>query len=147
MEDIFYQQSLNNNIAQIPNGNERVTSLEDLKIYAQGTTVEFPSFAEGQPFVARVRRPSMMSLASEGKIPNSLMSSATELFAKGTEGMQMDDDLLKEMYDICRIICQASLISPTLEEIESVGLTLSDDQVMAIFSYAQAGVKALESFR
>ena len=45
------------------------------------------------------------------------------------------------------IIATAALIQPSMEEIKSVGLELSDDQMMAIFNYTQAGVKALESFR
>ena len=38
-------------------------------------------------------------------------------------------------------------MEPTLQQIKSAGLELSDDQIMAIFSYTQVGVKALESFR
>ena len=30
-----------------------VTSIEDLKNYANGTVVEMPPFAEGQPLIAR----------------------------------------------------------------------------------------------
>lgn len=125
-----------------------ITNLNDLQAYASGVVVRFPDFAEGQPFVARVRRPSMLVLAKQGKIPNSLLTAAGELFAKGGGGMDSDNDkMLSDMYDIMHIICEASLVQPTLKEIESVGLALSDDQMMAIFNYSQAGVKALESFR
>ena len=56
-----------------------ITSLSDLQTYAAGTIVRFPDFAEGQPFVARVRRPSMLVLAKQGKIPNTLLTAAGEL--------------------------------------------------------------------
>lgn len=125
-----------------------ITSLADLQSYAKGTIVRFPDFAEGQPFVARVRRPSMLVLAKQGKIPNTLLTAAGELFSKGGAGMDADNEnMLSEVYDICKIICSASLIQPTMNEIESAGIELSDDQLMAIFNYTQNGVKSLESFR
>lgn len=125
-----------------------ITSAADLQSYAAGVVVRFPDFAEGQPFVARVRRPSMLVLAKQGKIPNSLLTAAGELFAKGGGSLDADNsNMLRDMYNIMHIICEASLIQPTMQEIEEAGLTLSDDQMMAVFNYSQAGVKALESFR
>lgn len=125
-----------------------ITSVTDLQSYAAGTVVRFPDFAEGQPFVARVRRPSLLVLAKQGKIPNTLLSAAGELFTKGGGGMDSDNEgMLGDMYDIMHIICEASLMQPTMKDIEGAGLSLSDDQLMAIFNYSQTGVKALESFR
>ncbi len=125
-----------------------ITTLADLQSYATGTVVRFPDFAEGQPFVARVRRPSMLVLAKQGKIPNTLLTAAGELFSKGGAGMDADNEnMLSDVYDIMNIVCEASLIQPTMKDIEDAGLSLSDDQLMAIFNYTQNGVKALESFR
>ena len=125
-----------------------VTTISDLQSYAQGTVVRFPDFGDGQPFVARVRRPSMLVLAKQGKIPNSLLTTAGELFSKGGGGMDADNEnMLGNMYNIMDIIATAALIQPSMEEIRSVGLELSDDQMMAIFNYTQAGIKALEPFR
>lgn len=125
-----------------------ITTLSDLQSYASGTVVRFPDFGDGQPLVARVRRPSMLMLAKQGKIPNSLLTAAGELFSKGGGGLDADNEnMLSDMYNIMDIIAEAALIQPTLTEIKSVGLELSDDQMMAIFNYSQAGIKALESFR
>lgn len=125
-----------------------ITSLSDLRMYSGGTVVRLPDFAEGQPFVARVRRPSMLVLAKQGRIPNSLLNTASELFAKGGAGLDTDDkNMLSNFYDTCKIICEAALAEPTMQDIESAGMSLSDDQMMAIFNYTQSGVKALESFR
>lgn len=124
----------------------QVTSLMDLQSYAKGTVVRFPDFGENQPFVARVRRPSLLILAKSGKIPNTLLSTANKLFSGDTDST-VNENMLSDTYDVCRIICEAALISPTLKEIEDVGLKLSDDQMMAIFNYAQVGTKALDSFR
>src|SRR5574344_685270 len=78
-----------------------ITTITDLQSYATGTVVRFPDFAEGQPFVARVRRPSMLVLAKQGKIPNSLLTQAGELFTKGGAGIDTDNEnMLSDMYDI-----------------------------------------------
>lgn len=125
-----------------------ITSLTDLQSYAAGTVVRFPDFADGQPFVARVRRPSMLVLAKRGKIPNSLLTAAGELFSKGGAGMNSgNENMLADVYGICEVIARASLVQPTYDEIQSAGMELSDDQIMAIFNYTQNGVKVLESFR
>ena len=125
-----------------------VTTIDDLRNYASGTIVRFPDFADGQPLVARVRRPSMLVMAKSGKIPNALLSSAGELFTKGGSDVDVDNpNLLSDMYDVCHLIAEATLIEPTLEDIEGVGLQLTDDQLTTIFNYCQLGVKALDSFR
>lgn len=125
-----------------------VTSLSDLQKYSEGIVVRLPDFAEGQPFVAKLRRPSMLVLAKSGKIPNSLIGTANELFMKGSSGLDLDDpDMMGNFYDTCRVICEAALVEPTLAQIDAAGVELSDNQLMAIFSYSQSGIKALEPFR
>ena len=125
-----------------------ITTVSDLQSYAAGTIVRFPDFGDGQPFVARVRRPSMLVLAKQGKIPNTLLAAAGELFSKGGGGLDADNEnMLSDMYSIMDVIANAALIQPSMREIREAGLELSDDQMMAIFNYTQAGVRALESFR
>ena len=53
-----------------------ITSLTALEQYAQGQIVELPGFGDGQPFVARLRRPSLMVLIKSGKVPNALLATA-----------------------------------------------------------------------
>lgn len=130
------------------NQEMHITTFSDLQSYAQGTVVRFPDFGNGQPFVARVRRPSMLVLAKQGKIPNSLLAAAGKLFSEGGSGLDSDDEhMLSDMYNIMEIIATAALIQPSMEEIKGAGIELSDDQLMAIFSYSQTGIKALEPFR
>ena len=125
-----------------------ITTVSDLQSYAAGTVVRFPDFGDGQPFVARVRRPSMLVLAKQGKIPNSLLTAAGQLFSKGGGGLDADNEnMLSDMYSIMDVIANAALIQPSMREIREAGLELSDDQMMAIFNYTQTGVRALESFR
>ena len=125
-----------------------ITTVSDLQSYAEGTIVRFPDFGDGQPFVARVRRPSMLVLAKQGKIPNTLLAAAGELFSKGGGGLDADNEnMLSDMYSIMDVIANAALIQPSMREIREAGLELSDDQMMAIFNYTQTGVRALASFR
>ena len=82
------------------------------------------------------------------KIHNELLGKAAKLFNQG--GAALEDgsaNAMGDAYDIVRVVVDAALVSPTLEEIEGAGLILSDDQMMAIFSYTQEGVRALSRFR
>ena len=126
-----------------------VTTVEELKSYSDGQIVELPPFAEGQPFVARLRRPSLLLLSKIGKIPNQLLTKAAELFGDGGRKMlsNVNDNTLGDFYDIIHTVVEASLVEPTLAEIEEAGIELSDNQMMAIFNYSQNGVNALKSFR
>lgn len=126
----------------------QITTIEQLKEYANGQVVEIPAFAEGQPFVARLKRPSMLKLAESGAIPNSLLITANELFAKGGAGFETQkESAMKDMMDVMRSLCSAAFIEPTWEDLQEAGVELTDDQIMFIFQYTQTGVKALESFR
>ena len=123
-----------------------VTSFEELKKYSEGTIVKLPDFGNGQPFVARMRRPSMLALAKAGQIPNSLLVTANEMFNSGKKDTD-DEDLMTNMFSVMEVICEAALIEPTYSQVKEAGLELSDDQILAIFNYTQVGVKALDNFR
>jgi len=124
-----------------------ITSIDTLRSYTKKVIVRFPDFGEGQPFVAEVKRVGMLALAKTGKIPNSLLNSATEIFQGGARKQDAKGNPLVDMYDLCRIMAESCLASPTLAEIEEAGLELTDEQLVAIFNYTQKGVKALTPFR
>lgn len=126
----------------------KVTSFESLQEYAKGQIVELPPFAEGQPFVARLVRPSLLDMVSDGTIPNPLIASANKLFARGTNGI--DDTNIAEMKnftDLLNVICVKALKEPTVNQIEEAGLKLTDEQKTAIMMYVQNGALALAPFR
>lgn len=133
------------------NQNLQITTIEQLKNYRAGQIVELPAFGDGQPFIARLKRPSMMALAKQGKIPNELLNSANSLFEKGPQGVMhmdaFDDETMKKLFDIIDVICEASFVEPTYREIKEAGIELTDEQYMFIFNYSQIGVQALDSFR
>lgn len=126
---------------------EQVTSLEQLKQYANGNIVRIPDFAEGQPFVARLKRPSILGMAKQGKIPNSLLVKTNELFVQSGSLDTEENSMMQEIYDVIDLIANETFVEPTYDEIKSTGIELTDEQMMFIFNYSQQGVKALESFR
>lgn len=129
--------------------DEDITSVSDLKRYSAGSIVELPSFGDGQPFIVRLRRPSLLVMSKNGQIPNSLINQASSLFTKGMSSVSgsKGGSTIGELYDIIEVICKSALVKPTYDEIKAAGLTLTDDQMMAIFSYSQNGISALEPFR
>ena len=127
----------------------KVTSIEELQKASSGALVELPSFADGTKFVARLKRPSMLSLAKSGKIPNSLLTQANSLFEEGVSGSfdSTDENALEKCFDLFDIICDASFVEPSYKQIKDAGVELTDEQYMFVFGYAQNGVRQLESFR
>lgn len=126
---------------------EQVTSLEQLKQYANGNIVRLPDFAEGQPFVAKLKRPSILGMAKQGKIPNSLLVKTNELFVQSGSLDTEENSMMQEIYDVIDLIASETFVEPTYDEIKNTGIELTDEQMMFIFNYSQQGVKALESFR
>lgn len=126
---------------------EQVTSLEQLKQYVNGNIVRLPDFAEGQPFIAKLKRPSILGMAKRGKIPNSLLVKTNELFVQSGSLDTEENSMMQEIYDVIDLIADETFVEPTYKEIKSTGIELTDEQMMFIFNYSQQGVKALESFR
>lgn len=124
-----------------------ITSISQLSEYAKGQVVRLPDFAPDQPFVARLKRPSMLVLAKSGKIPNSLLETASSLFDGKSNMANNSNNTMGDMYRVLEIIAEASLVSPTMAEIKSAGIELTDEQLIAIFNYSQQGVEGLKSFR
>lgn len=124
----------------------KITSLNELKKIAEGEIVKLPG-----NLVVRLKRPSMLALAGSGRIPNSLLSTATEMFTKGKPKESPKpkelDDTLTNMYKLCQVMAEASLVEPTMSDLKSVGYELTDEQLIAIFNFTQGGVKALSNFR
>ena len=124
---------------------QEVTSISKLNEYAKGQLVELPSFGEGQPFFARLRRPSMLALAKSGKIPNSLLATANRMFDSSLD--TKNENMLKDFYMVMETILEAAFVEPTYQEIKDAGVQLSDDQMIFVFNYTQQGVRALDQFR
>lgn len=132
----------------VENNELKVTSITSLQDYAKGELVELPPFAENQPFVARLRRPSLLAMAKSGKIPNSLLTTASDLFeGKNAKMEKVDEQTLVQLHDVVELLCQASFVEPTYAQILEAGIELTDEQMIAVFNYTQRGARALTPFR
>ena len=124
----------------------KVTPLEDLIRASSGAIIELPPFSEGQPFVAQLKRPSMLALVKSGKIPNSLLQSANTLFISGTVNAK-NENAMKDLFGVLDAVCEACFVNPTYKQLKDAGVELTDEQLMFVFQYTQKGVEALKGFR
>jgi hypothetical protein len=123
---------------------KQITSLEILKEYSKGEIVELPPFSDGMNFIARIKRPSMLKLVKSGKIPNELMSTASELFKHGDNALlDPDNGALDKVFEVLENICEASFIEPSMIQLRESGIELTDEQMMFILNYSQQGIKSL----
>ncbi|MDU2198859.1 MAG: hypothetical protein E7E21_10670 [Peptostreptococcaceae bacterium] len=129
----------------------QVTSLEQLKNIKLSEIVELPSFEDGTPLIVEIRKPNMMQLITSGKIPNTLLNVAMDMFnGKTGDKMQKASQSSKDLSELVKmmnVIAETSLVNPCYEDFKTTGVDLSDDQLMAILMYSQGGVKSLENFR
>lgn len=129
----------------------QITSLETLKQMKKTDIDELPSFDDGTKFIVELKKPNMMNLITTGKIPNTLLSIAMQMFNGKTSELanraSEDPKILKEMVGMMHVLAEACLINPTYAQLKENNIDLTENQLMAILSYSQGGVKALENFR
>lgn len=129
----------------------QITTIEQLQVMKKTQIIELPNFDDGTPFRCEVKRPNMMQLISSGKIPNSLLNMAMDLFNKGgTNTMQkVDNDVktFKELVSMLDIIADHTLVRPTYKDLKESEIELNENQLMGLLVFSQNGVKALETFR
>lgn len=133
----------------------KVTSIEQLREYAKGAIIELPPFSSGQPFVCRLKRPSLPEIAINGTIPNELLNIAYELF-EGVENAEEADkgksteQKMREtvaVIDVFKVVAKSAMTEPKYEQLEELGIELTADQLYAIYSYVNRGIEDLKSFR
>ena len=127
----------------------KVTDINDIINAAAPKIVELPPFDDGTPFSAKLRRPSMLMLMKSGKIPNSLMKSAQDMFKSKKNGKKSADDEpnYSELVPMMEIICEACLVEPSMKLLKDNDVQLTDAQISAIMAFSQGGTAGLEQFR
>lgn len=117
-----------------------ITKIEDIKKLKDGEVIDLPAFDGGfdKPFVARVKRPSLLTLCATEVIPNNLLSKAQAIYEGEKKGN------IKEYAEVLHKVAEAALVEPAYSEVKEY---LTDEQLTSIFNYTQVGVKALEPFR
>jgi len=120
-----------------------ITSLDAIKKQAQPKEITLPGWEEGETITVLAKRPSIFMLASTGKIPNGLLNTAKKMFTN-----EVDPDVdFKDIAKVMESIAGSALVKPTLKELYDANITLTDDQMASLFSFAQGGIKELERFR
>ncbi len=123
---------------------KKVTTIEQLKQMVPKTEIiELEGFTENEPFVCEVRRSALRLAITAGKIPNSLMAAAQRMY----EGVSSRANAnIKQMLEVMEIVVDDALVAPKLSELKEAGLELTENQMSAIFAYAQRGIKAVQPF-
>lgn len=124
-----------------------VTSIEQFKKYAGGSEVELPGFVSDETITVKLRRPSVMTMVADGKIPNPLMGIAAEMFNSGVNSTIQSADGMKNTAELLRIYAGAALVEPAYADLEAAGVQLTDGQLTAIYSYVMTGVDQIKRFR
>lgn len=123
-----------------------ILSIEQLREMAN-PVIEIPNFDNTGTIKVRVRKPQLLSMASQGKIPNHLLNIAATMVSgekvKDIDKME-DMDKIKMINDTMELYCIACLVEPKYEEIKDI---LTDDQKGIIFNWGIGQVQSLNSFR
>lgn len=119
-----------------------VTPLSDMRAAAGVSEIVIPGYVPEETLTIKVRRPSLLSLAQSGRIPNALLPAAAQLF--GEKSGQAD---FSETAGVIKCIVDAALVEPTAAQLASEGIELTDVQMMYIYNYVLSGVDQLSRFR
>lgn len=130
----------------------QVTSLDRLKQVKQTQIVSLGKFEDGTELIAELKRPDILAFITEGKIPNTLLQEAAEVFNGKTKTVNkatIDGDVtaLKQLGELLEFLCEETLANPSYKEIKEIGLTLPLEMKVTILTYVQAGIDGLKSFR
>ncbi len=118
-----------------------ILSIEQLKNMAT-TIIEIPDFEGAGTIKVRVQKPRLMAMASQGKIPNHLLSIVnTMMFGNKKEKKEINITDVAKTYEL---YCRACLVEPTYDEFKDI---MTDEQMSAIFDWAMGNVSQLDTFR
>lgn len=132
--------------------NLQVTSLEQLKKVKQTEIINLGKFEDGTEFVAELKKPDLMQLAAERKIPNVLATEVVKLFNgknKLAKKVVAEDDAeaLAQLGELMNVLAEASLVNPTYKQLQEINIELTQEMKMSIMMFTQGGVETLKNFR
>lgn len=122
-----------------------ITSIDQIKLMAAGKEEEIPGWNKDEKITVRVKRVSLLNLASKGQIPNSLLGAAQQLFTNSINGTGKGADL-KDIAQVMKLVAMDTLVEPSMEDLNSINVDLTDEQIVTLFNYSQTGVIQLERF-
>lgn len=109
--------------------------------------INIPGFADDEIFSVKIKNVSVVSMLTNGKLPNSLLQVVKDLFSEqGTsiedlgeeEAIELlkDTEKIKELTRMMKEVAREALIEPKYEDIAE-GLT--DAQIQSIYNQASGG--------
>lgn len=108
--------------------------------------IQIPSFDGEDSIDIRVKRPQLMSMMTQGKIPNNLLGVAAKAINGDRSKKEKADPVqeAKELAEWIAFYCEICMVEPKYEEVKD---NITDDQALAIYAWAIAPIDALRSFR
>lgn len=122
-----------------------ILSIEQLRDMAT-SVIDIPDFENKGTIKVKVKKPSLMKMFSEGKIPNHLLGIATTMI-KGKSKKQEKKSEMEETQDLIKMLelyCNVCLVEPSYKEFEDI---MTDIQKEAIFNWAMGDVAEASNFR
>lgn len=110
------------------------------------TIIDIPDFNGIDIIEIKVKRPQLMSMMTQGKIPNKLLGIASQAVIGGGFKYKSEDEVekAKELAEWIAFYCEVCMVEPSYEEVKD---TLTDDQALSIYAWAVAPIDVLRSFR
>ncbi len=122
----------------------RILSIEQLKELANNTVIEIPDFAGTGTIDVKVKKPNLMAMASQNKIPNHLIGIVNEKMFGQKAQKKQEENRVKDLGNLYRLYCEICLVEPAYDEFKEI---ITDEQMQAIFDWAMGDVGKLDSFR
>lgn len=123
-----------------------ILSIEQLRNMST-SIISIPNFDGTGTIDIKVQKPRLMAMASKGQIPNHLMSIVNDMMfgkKKDSSKNQKKEDKVKDVFKIYELNCFACMVEPKYDDVKDI---LTDDQMEAIFVWANKKVSKLDSFR
>lgn len=122
-----------------------VTSLDAIRAANAAQEITLSGWEGDEPFVCKARRPRLYEMAAVGDIPNPLLPVVEELFMRNSAALSKRD--IAEQSKALVALAELALVEPTVQEIHEAGASLTDDQLLEIYTFVLGGAAALAGFR
>lgn len=136
-----------------------VTNLEQLRKIRTTEEAKLPPFVDGTPFTAELKKVSLIDMVKRGKVPNPILSAMMTVTGEDTKSKAKGEsengqniaaamnENTAETFAFMQAVAEECLVNPSYKDITENGVSLTDAQIMSIFSYAMSGTVTLSSFR
>ncbi len=118
-----------------------ILSIEKLREMAF-TIIDIPNFDNAGTIKVKVQKPRLMTMASQGEIPNHLLGVVNNMVS-GRE-KEKKEPKIEDVTKLYELYCRACLVEPTYDEFKGI---ITDDQMEALFDWAMGGISQLDTFR